>query len=69
MPIRTSLVTGKKYEQTELLRFTLQNDEIVFDEKIKNPGRGGYVENDPELIEKLKSPKLKGKVRHFLCKK
>ncbi len=69
MPTRTSLITGKKYEQNELLRFTLQNGEILFDEKIKNPGRGGYVENTPNLIEKIKSPKLKGKVQHFLRKK
>ncbi|MCF7906133.1 DUF448 domain-containing protein [Candidatus Gracilibacteria bacterium] len=65
-PIRTCLVTGEKKEQKEFLRFTMQKGVIVFDEKKKNPGRGGYVVNDSEVIEKLKSKKLYGKVCHFL---
>ncbi|MDH3324265.1 MAG: DUF448 domain-containing protein [Candidatus Peregrinibacteria bacterium] len=66
MPIRTSVVTGKKYEQSELLRFTMQKGKIVFDKGKKAPGRGGYVENDSKLVEVVKSGKLDGKIRYFL---
>lgn len=64
MPIRTSIVTGKKKEQSEFLRFTVQDGVLVFDEKVKNEGRGGYVENNEKLIKRL--PKLSRKIRYML---
>ncbi len=64
MPIRTSIVTGQKKEQSEFLRFTIQGGLLVFDGDVKNKGRGGYVEKDEKLIQKL--PKLKGKIKYRL---
>ena len=66
MPIRTCLVTGEKKEQKEFLRFTVQEGKIVFDGKKKYSGRGGYVVNKPDVIEKLTSKKMMGKICHFL---
>jgi len=61
MPIRTCLVTGQKKEQKDLLRFTLQEGEVVFDEgKKKNAGRGGYVFPNEENKERLKKIKKSG---------
>lgn len=64
MPIRTCLVTGQKLEQSCMCRFTIVKGGIVFDEDTKNSGRGGYVVNEPQAIEKL--PKLKKKIAHFM---
>ncbi len=64
MPIRTSIVTGKKYEDSVLQRFTVQAGVVVFDKDVKNEGRGGYVEKDPEKMARLK--KLKGKIKYWL---
>ena len=69
MLIRTSIVTGRKYEQSELLRFTLKDGQVVFDQGKKAPGRGGYVENDSKLIEVVKSGKLDKKIAYLLRKK
>ncbi len=64
MPIRTSIVTGKKAEQGEFYRFTVQDGVLVFDNIQKNKGRGGYVEKDPLMIKKIK--KMRGKIRYLL---
>ena len=67
MPIRTSLVSGKKGEATDFLRFTARGGRLIFDPPgRKNPGRGGYVERSSAMIEKLSSKKILGKVAHFL---
>lgn len=67
MPIRTSIITGKKCDANEFWRLTIQNGFLVFDEKIKNSGRGTYIEKDLGFIKKL--PKLKGKIEYLLKKK
>ena len=61
---RTCLVTKAKAPATALLRFTVQNGVLVFDENSKNPGRGGYVIKEISALEKL--PKLSGKIAYFL---
>lgn len=65
-PMRTCLVTGKKLPKKQLLRFVVQEGSIVFDEKALLSGRGGYVQNIPEIIEKLNSPKVKKKIAYFM---
>jgi predicted RNA-binding protein YlxR (DUF448 family) len=62
--LRTCLVTGKKLPADEMQRFTIIDQQIVFDEAKKNPGRGGYVLNDESVMAKL--PKLKKKIQHFM---
>ncbi len=64
MPIRTSIITGKKDEQKNFWRFTCQDGVLVQDGKTPNPGRGIYTEKDPELCKKL--PKLRGKIAYKL---
>ncbi len=64
MPTRTCIVTGQKREKSELLRFVVQDGKLVFDRMQKISGRGGYVLETPENLEKLK--KLGGKICHFL---
>lgn len=64
MPIRTSIFTGKKEDTEKFWRFTVQKGQLVFDGKKKNPGRGGYMEKDMNLISKL--PKMKGKIAYVL---
>lgn len=80
MSIRTCLVTSKKEEPKKLLRFTIREGKLVFDDEIvfspdssgvrtgkktkKNPGRGGYVMNDPEILKKL--PHMRGKIQYYL---
>ena len=63
-PIRTCLVTGQKHEKKDLLRFVINEGVLVFDQKQKLPGRGGYVLATEKNLEKLK--KLGGKICHFL---
>ena len=48
----------------ELLRFTVQDRVLVFDQETKQPGRGGYVVKDISAVKKLSS--LKKKVGYFL---
>ena len=71
MNLRTCIVTNKKYTSRALLRFTVQDGVLLFDEYIstknkflKNIGRGGYVFRDEKLIMKL--PKMKGKINYKL---
>ncbi|NCP67634.1 YlxR family protein [bacterium] len=64
---RTCLVTKTKAHPSALLRFTVQNGQLVFDETFKASGRGGYVLKDKVALEKL--PKLAGKIAYFLKKK
>ena len=69
IPTRTCLVTGKKLSPSQLLRFTIRDGKLVFDKDLDRPaeGRGGYVENSTEALDKLKNnPKLKGKISHFM---
>jgi len=66
MPIRTCLISNKKVEKSAFLRFTVQNGTLQFDGKKQVPGRGGYVFPTVENLEKFKSPKIKGKLLHFL---
>ena len=61
---RTCLVTKTKASPAKLLRFTVVEGQLVFDEKHKAPGRGGYVLKSAEAIAKL--PKLAGKIAYFL---
>lgn len=61
---RTCLVTKTKAHPSALLRFTVQNESLVFDEAVKAPGRGGYIIKDKTVLEKL--PKLAGKIAYFL---
>jgi predicted RNA-binding protein YlxR (DUF448 family) len=75
---RTCLVTGKTEDPSRLLRFTISDGALLFDDpsynpgsrtrvgaKVKkNPGRGGYVLNDPKIIKKL--PHIKGKIQYYL---
>ncbi len=66
MPIRTCLISSKKAEKSVFLRFAIQDGALKFDKKKPAPGRGGYVFPTIENLEKLKSPKIKGKLIHFL---
>ena len=61
---RTCLVTKAKAHTTALLRFTVKNGQLMFDDVVKAPGRGGYVVKDVSVLEKL--PKLAGKIAYFL---
>ncbi len=61
---RTCLVTKTKAHPSALLRFTVQNCELVFDTNKKASGRGGYIVKDIKSLEKL--PKLAGKIAYFL---
>jgi predicted RNA-binding protein YlxR (DUF448 family) len=67
MPIRTSIVSGKKDNQTSFWRLTIQDQKLVFDGKKKNSGRGIYLEKNINLIKKLL--KLKGKISYILKEK
>ena len=64
MPIRTCLVTKSKAHQSDLLRFTIQDRVLVFDQDKKTQKRGGYVIPQPEAIRKLS--KLSSKIAYFL---
>ncbi len=67
---RTCIVTKKKAEQRNLLRFFADEGFLRFDDPKSNKkgeGRGGYVVRDAESIKKL--PKLVGKVSFLLKKK
>jgi predicted RNA-binding protein YlxR (DUF448 family) len=66
MPIRTCLISNKKVEKSTFLRFTIQNGFLKFDGQKPRNGRGGYVLPTIENLEKIKSPKIKGKILHFL---
>ncbi len=61
---RTCLVTKQKLPVSELLRFTVQEKVLVFDQETKRPGRGGYVVKDSLAVIKL--PLLKKKIKYFL---
>ena len=61
---RTCLVTKKKLAPSQLLRFTVVDNCLVFDGLNKAPGRGGYVIRSAEALEKLL--KLSGKMAYFL---
>ncbi len=62
--IRTCLVTGKKDSPENFFRFTIQKGFLIFDEKKKNSGRGGYVSKEKKSL--LKLLKLSKKISHFL---
>ncbi len=66
MPIRTCLISNKKAEKSVFLRFTVQNNNLVFDKKRPATGRGGYVFPTVKNLEKLKSPQIKKKLIYFL---
>ncbi len=61
---RTCLVSNQVTATERLLRFTVQEGQLVFDRDQKNSGRGGYIKKDPDLIKKL--PKLSGKINYKL---
>lgn len=64
MLFRTCLVTKKKLSKQQLYRFTIQNGELIFDQKKINIGRGGYVEKNEKSIKKL--IKLSQKIQYYL---
>lgn len=62
--LRTCLVTGKKLSPSKLQRFTIKNNQLVFDQGKKEQGRGGYLIPTEENLQRLK--KLTKKINHFL---
>ena len=65
MPIRTCIVTGEKKDQKELLRFTVQGEQLFFDQgKVCGKWRGGYVVSSVSALDKLS--KLGKKVGYLL---
>jgi len=51
LPFRTCLVCRKESEKKELLRFVLENGEVVMDSKAVKPGRGAYLCNTKRCLE------------------
>ena len=58
IPMRTCIACRSNKPKRELLRVVKFNDEINLDFTGKLNGRGAYVCNDKECVQKLKKQKL-----------
>lgn len=65
VPIRTCIVCRTALPKKELNRIVKSGDEIFLDKTGRANGRGAYVCNNPECINKLK--KSRGLNRVFSC--
>lgn len=52
VPTRKCIACNQKKPQAELIRIACIGSELTVDEDKKNPGRGCYLCNNPECIEK-----------------
>ena len=63
-PLRTCLITRERLPKNKLLRIVkTKNQGVIFDSTGKMNGRGAYIKNDIQVIEKAKQKKLLSK--HF----
>lgn len=59
VPMRTCVVTHEKYPKKELIRVVRTPEgKVAIDLKGKANGRGAYLKNDKEVIEKAKKTKV-----------
>ena len=66
IPMRTCVVTKEKLPKKELIRIVRNKDgEVFVDETGKQNGKGVYLKNDIEIIEKAKS--IKALDRYLEC--
>ena len=61
IPLRTCVVCRQKKEKEDLIRFGVLNNEIIYDLNGKLEGRGNYVCDRNECLEKIS----KWKSRHI----
>jgi len=64
IPERTCIVCGKKLPKKELLRFCVENNQIVLDKTQKKGGRGAYFCS--ECVSKIKNLKVRRKLFYAL---
>jgi predicted RNA-binding protein YlxR (DUF448 family) len=63
-PLRTCLITREKLPKNQLLRIVKTKDQgVIFDPSGKMNGRGAYIKNDFNVINKARQMKLLSK--HF----
>ncbi|MCD8206047.1 MAG: YlxR family protein [Clostridia bacterium] len=66
IPLRMCVVCRQLKEKKEMLRLVKgADDNIIIDITSKAPGRGAYICDNPECVEKLRKKKLLGKI--FSC--
>ena len=65
VPMRTCIACRSEKPKKELIRVVKYQDEISLDLTGKKNGRGAYVCNDKDCIQKLKKQKLLN--RTFAC--
>ncbi|MBR1968685.1 MAG: YlxR family protein [Clostridia bacterium] len=58
IPMRTCIACRENKPKRELIRVVKFGDEIKLDKTGKMNGRGAYVCNDKECVEKIKKQKL-----------
>ncbi len=65
VPMRMCIACREMKPKKELIRIVKSGDEIKLDKTGKANGRGAYICNDKECIQKLKKQKLLNRV--FSC--
>jgi len=60
------VVCQKREEKDKLLRFTFKDGHLLWDKKMRLGGRGAYVCQNPECLEKLKNSKIVKKLSYSL---
>ncbi len=52
------MITHQKKDKSELIRIVKYNETIQLDKEQNLPGRGVYIDKNPETIEKIKAKKV-----------